>query len=61
MAQDVRLDRLILEQLGYGAVVGAGWASGKFLYVDTDLKIDKPEADAAAALATERGPQRGVC
>ncbi|MGA0058348.1 MAG: efflux RND transporter permease subunit [Planctomycetota bacterium] len=26
------------------AVVGAGWASGKFLYVDTDLKIDKPEA-----------------
>jgi multidrug efflux pump len=27
-----------------GAVVGAGWASGKFLYVDTDLKIDRPEA-----------------
>jgi multidrug efflux pump len=27
-----------------GAVVGAGWASGKFLYVDTDLKIDLPEA-----------------
>ncbi|MBX3146278.1 MAG: efflux RND transporter permease subunit [Gemmatimonadales bacterium] len=26
------------------AVVGAGWASGKFLYVDTDLKIDLPEA-----------------
>ena len=26
------------------AVVGAGWASGKFLYVDTDLKIDRPEA-----------------
>jgi multidrug efflux pump len=25
-------------------VVGAGWASGKFLYVDTDLKIDRPEA-----------------
>lgn len=25
-------------------VVGAGWASGKFLYVDTDLKIDQPEA-----------------
>jgi len=25
-------------------VVGAGWMSGKFLYVDTDLKIDKPEA-----------------
>jgi multidrug efflux pump len=27
-----------------GAVLGAGWASGKFLYVDTDLKIDQPEA-----------------
>jgi multidrug efflux pump len=27
-----------------GAVVGAGWSSGKFLYVDTDLKIDLPEA-----------------
>ena len=27
-----------------GAVVGAGWASGKFLYVDTDLKIDLPQA-----------------
>ncbi|MGE5801711.1 MAG: efflux RND transporter permease subunit [Gemmatimonadota bacterium] len=27
-----------------GAVVGAGWMSGKFLYVDTDLKIDLPEA-----------------
>jgi multidrug efflux pump len=26
------------------AVVGAGWGSGKFLYVDTDLKIDLPEA-----------------
>ncbi|MSR62874.1 MAG: efflux RND transporter permease subunit [Planctomycetes bacterium] len=26
------------------AVVGAGWQSGKFLYVDTDLKIDRPEA-----------------
>ena len=25
-----------------GAVVGAGWQSGKFLYVDTDLKIDLP-------------------
>ena len=24
--------------------VGAGWQSGKFLYVDTDLKIDLPEA-----------------
>jgi multidrug efflux pump len=27
-----------------GAVVGAGWQSGKFMYVDTDLKIDLPEA-----------------
>jgi multidrug efflux pump len=27
-----------------GAVMGAGWRSGKFLYVDTDLKIDLPEA-----------------
>jgi multidrug efflux pump len=25
-------------------IVGAGWQSGKFLYVDTDLKIDRPEA-----------------
>ena len=27
-----------------GQIVGAGWQSGKFLYVDTDLKIDLPEA-----------------
>ncbi|MFN0244018.1 MAG: efflux RND transporter permease subunit [Planctomycetota bacterium] len=27
-----------------GAVVAAGWQSGKFMYVDTDLKIDRPEA-----------------
>ncbi len=27
-----------------GAVLGAGWQSGKFLYVDTDLKVDQPEA-----------------
>ncbi len=27
-----------------GAVLGAGWQSGKFLYVDTDLKIDQPQA-----------------
>jgi multidrug efflux pump len=27
-----------------GAVLGAGFQSGKFLYVDTDLKIDLPEA-----------------
>ncbi len=26
------------------AVLQAGWASGKFLYVDTDLKIDLPQA-----------------
>jgi multidrug efflux pump len=26
------------------SVVGAGFQSGKFLYVDTDLKIDQPEA-----------------
>ncbi len=26
------------------AVLGAGWKSGKFLYVETDLKIDLPEA-----------------
>jgi multidrug efflux pump len=32
-----------MQQLA-GAVVGAGWQSGKFLYVDTDLKIDLPEA-----------------
>jgi multidrug efflux pump len=25
-------------------ILGAGWASGKFLYVDTDYKIDLPEA-----------------
>jgi multidrug efflux pump len=25
-------------------IVGAGWQSGKFLYVDSDLKIDLPEA-----------------
>jgi multidrug efflux pump len=27
-----------------GVVLGAGWQSGKFLYVDTDLKIDLPQA-----------------
>jgi NodT family efflux transporter outer membrane factor (OMF) lipoprotein len=27
-----------------GAVLQAGWQSGKFLYVDTDLKVDLPEA-----------------
>src|SRR5690606_3189246 len=37
---------LPLEQLleTTGAVLAAGWQSGKFLYVDTDLKIDLPEA-----------------
>ena len=29
-----------------GAVVGAGWQSGKFLYVDSDLKVDLPQARA---------------
>jgi multidrug efflux pump len=35
-----------LEQLlaSTAEVVDAGWRSGKFLYVDTDLKIDLPEA-----------------
>jgi multidrug efflux pump len=28
-----------------GAIVGAGWQSGKFLYVDTDYKIDLPQAN----------------
>ena len=27
-----------------GSVLGVGWQSGKFLYVDTDLKIDLPQA-----------------
>jgi multidrug efflux pump len=27
-----------------GEIIGAGFQSGKFLYVDTDLKIDRPEA-----------------
>ena len=27
-----------------GTLLGAGWQSGKFLYVDTDLKIDLPQA-----------------
>ena len=36
-----------LEQLAgaVAAVVGAGWKSGKFMYVDTDLKIDLPQAN----------------
>jgi multidrug efflux pump len=28
-----------------GAVVGAAWQSGKFLYADTDLKLDQPQAN----------------
>lgn len=32
----------MLETLG--GILGTGWQSGKFLYVDTDLKIDLPEA-----------------
>lgn len=32
----------LLEKVG--AIVDAGWQSGKFLYVDTDLKLDLPEA-----------------
>jgi len=32
----------ILEAIG--SVLSAGWQSGKFLYVDTDLKIDLPQA-----------------
>jgi len=37
---------LPLEQLlqTTGTILGAGWQSGKFLYVDSDLKIDLPEA-----------------
>ncbi len=35
-----------VEQMGdiAAAVLSAGWKSGKFLYVETDLKIDLPEA-----------------
>jgi multidrug efflux pump len=41
LASDVPPEQM-LETVG--AIVGAGWQSGKFLYVDTDLKIDLPEA-----------------
>jgi multidrug efflux pump len=41
LQSDVPPDQL-LETVG--AIVGAGWASGKFLYVDTDLKLDLPQA-----------------
>src|SRR5438046_4049043 len=41
LARDVPPDQMLQT---VGAVLGAGWQSGKFLYVDTDLKIDLPEA-----------------
>ena len=54
-----------------GQVVGAGWQSGKFLYVDTDLKIDLPEArvvidreqvaDLGLDLAERRPGARAPC
>jgi multidrug efflux pump subunit AcrB len=51
----VQSDAPLEEMLGLrGAVVGAGWQSGKFLYVDTDLKIDKPEA--RVVIDRERSP-----
>lgn len=41
LQSDQPLEQML--ELAY-AVVGAGWQSGKFMYVDTDLKIDQPEA-----------------
>jgi multidrug efflux pump len=41
MQSDVPAEQM-LESVG--SVLGAGWQSGKFLYVDTDLKIDLPQA-----------------
>ena len=41
LESDVPADQMLQT---VGAVVAAGWQSGKFLYVDTDLKIDLPEA-----------------
>ena len=41
LQSDEPLERLL--ETTY-AVVGAGWESGKFLYVDTDLKVDLPQA-----------------
>jgi multidrug efflux pump len=41
MLSDAPIDQLLATT---NAVVGAGWQSGKFLYVDSDLKIDLPEA-----------------
>src|SRR3989449_88247 len=41
LASDLPPDQMLQT---VGAVLGAGWQSGKVLYVDTDLKIDLPEA-----------------
>ena len=41
LASDVPPEQMLAT---VGQVIGAGWQSGKFLYVDTDLKIDLPEA-----------------
>src|SRR6478752_7100045 len=41
LQSDVPADQMLQT---VGAILGAGWQSGKFLYVDTDLKIDLPEA-----------------
>jgi multidrug efflux pump len=41
MESDVPADKMLETT---AAVLTAGWASGKFLYVDTDLKVDLPEA-----------------
>ncbi|HEX6644980.1 MAG TPA: efflux RND transporter permease subunit [Gemmatimonadales bacterium] len=41
LASDAPLEEMLATA---NQVMGAGWASGKFLYVDTDLKIDLPEA-----------------
>ena len=41
LQSDLPIERLLETT---GAVLTAGWQSGMFLYVDTDLKIDLPEA-----------------
>ena len=41
LQSDLPIERLMETT---GAVLNAGWQSGLFLYVDTDLKIDLPEA-----------------
>ena len=43
------------------AVVGAGWQSGKFLYVDTDLKIDRPRSSREGRSRGCRRPRHGPC